>query len=205
MPAGVQASGLRIVAADDDTILNLDPLQGLWTEEQYLRLTDHSRRLLEFSDGAIEVLPMPTDRHQVISRFLFLALFALLRPLGGTVLYAPLRLRIREGKYREPDLLAVLDAADPRRQNAYWLGADIVMEIVSPDEPERDTRVKRLDYAEAGIPEYWIVDPQEETIAVLRLESGRYIEHGVYRHGDTATSVLLPSFSVPVSDALTAS
>src|SRR5438552_2883596 len=118
------------------------------SEEEYLRLTGGSRRLLEFADGSIEVLPMSTDKHQVISRFLFLALFARTQRLGGSVLYAPLRLQIREGKYREPDLLFVADANDPRRQNAYWLGADLVVEIVSPDDPERDIKVKRADYAE---------------------------------------------------------
>ncbi len=77
---------------------------------------------------------------------------------------APLRLRIREGKYREPDLLLVLSAHDPRRQNRFWLGADLVVEIVSPEKPERDLIDKRSDYTEARIPEYWIVNPQEETI-----------------------------------------
>jgi len=52
-------------------------------------------------------------------------------------LYTPLRLQIRSGKFREPDLLVVRDAHDPRGQNAYWLGADRVVEIVSPDDPER--------------------------------------------------------------------
>ncbi|MDQ6693828.1 MAG: Uma2 family endonuclease [Chloroflexota bacterium] len=206
-------SELRIVAADDDTVLDLDPMQGLWTTEQYLRLTDGSRRMLEFSGGSIEVLPMPTDKHQVISRFIFLMMFPLVQSLGGTLLYAPIRLRIQEGKFREPDLLLLLDAHDPRRRNAYWLGADLVMEIVSPDDPERDTRAKRLEYAEAGIPEYWIVDPEEETVTVLSLQtsqaairgSGRYAEEGIYRRGDTATSILLPAFRVPVSDIFDAS
>src|SRR6478672_7204209 len=99
MPVDIRAPELRIVAADDDTILNLDSLQGLWTEEQYLRATDHSRRLLEFTDGNIEVLPMPTDKHQVISQFLLLALLPFIRKLGGRILYAPVRMRIREGKY----------------------------------------------------------------------------------------------------------
>jgi hypothetical protein len=40
------------------------PEQGAWTEEQYLRLTDHTNQLVEFTDGVLEVLPMPTDRHQ---------------------------------------------------------------------------------------------------------------------------------------------
>ena len=46
----------------------------------------------------------------------------------------------------------MMDARDPRAQNAYWLGADLVVEIVSPDDPERDTVVKRSDYASAHIP-----------------------------------------------------
>jgi Uma2 family endonuclease len=204
MAVDVGTPALRIVAADDDTILNLDLLQGLWTEEQYLRLTDGTRRLLEFVDGSLEVLPMPTDKHQVISRFLFLALFAFTQSRGGTVLYAPLRLQIRESKFREPDLLLVRNANDPRRQNAYWLGADLVVEIVSPDDPERDTVVKRADYAEAGIPEYWIVNPEDESITVLQLQGDRYIEHGTFGRGDAATSALLAGFSVPVADVFDA-
>lgn len=204
MATDVRTSTLRIVSADNDTIADLDLMQGTWTEEQYLRLTDYSRRLLEFTDGSIEVLSMPTDKHQVISRFVFLALLHAVGPQGGTVLYAPLRLQIREGKYREPDLLLVLDADDPRRQNAYWLGADLVVEVVSKDDPERDTRAKRADYAEAKIPEYWIVNPEDETLTVLRLEGQQYVEHGVFRRGDTATSVLLPGFGVQVDQVFDA-
>jgi Uma2 family endonuclease len=186
------------VAPDDDTILDLAPIQGLWTVEQYLKLTDHSRRLLEFTDGVIEVLPMPTDRHQVISRFLLFAFFGFVQHTGGTVLYAPLRIQIREGKFREPDLLLVRDANDPRRQNRYWLGADLVVEIVSPDDPERDTKVKRAEYAKVNIPEYWLVNPEDDTITVLTLERQSYREYGVFRRGDTATSVLLQGFAVQV-------
>ncbi|MEO5952423.1 MAG: Uma2 family endonuclease [Chloroflexia bacterium] len=204
MPVDLQAPALRIVDADDDTILNLDLIQGLWTEEQYLRLTNHSHRLLEFSEGSIEVLPMPTDKHQVISRFLLLAFLPFVQKLGGTILYAPLRLQISEGKYREPDLLLVQDASDPRRQNAYWLGADLVVEIVSPDEPERDTIVKRKEYAQAGIPEYWIVDPEHEIITVLQLAGNRYVEDGAYRRDEVATSALFVGFSIQVSDVFDA-
>jgi Uma2 family endonuclease len=200
MSVGLQSPGLRIVSADDETILDLDPMQGLWTEEQYLRLTNYSRRLLEFSDGSIEVLPTHTDKHQVLSRFLLLAFLPFVQKLGGTILYAPLRLRIREGKYREPDLLLVLNAEDARRQDAYWLGADLVIEIVSPDDPDRDIRVKRKEYAQAGIPEYWIVNPAADTVLVLRLVGNRYAEHGTYHRGDTATSPLLKDFAIQVND-----
>jgi Uma2 family endonuclease len=182
----------------DDLVLDLLPLQGQWDEEQYLWLTDYTNRLIEFTDGYIEVLPMPTDNHQAILEHLFLAFLAFLKPLGGKVRFAPLRLRIRPRKFREPDLLLVRSASDSRRQNRYWQGADLVLEVVSPDKPERDLVEKRGDYAEAGIPEYWIANPQTETLTVLWLEGDAYAEHGIFGRGSTATSVLLPGFEMAV-------
>lgn len=198
MTAGLSVPRLRIATENDETIVELAPLQGLWTVEQYLAITDQSRRLVEYVDGTIEVLPMPTDRHQVISQTLFLILHAHIHPRGGIVLYAPLRLRIRDGKFREPDLVLVQRRDDPRRQPRYWIGADLVVEIVSPDDPERDTVVKRADYAEAGIPEYWIVEPDAERVVVLTLRDGVYHEAGAYRQGQQIRSVLLPELAVPV-------
>lgn len=204
MTVAVQTGILRLVTADGEPLASLDEMQGLWTAEQYLRLTQSSRRLIEFTSGDLEVLSMPTRKHQAILGLLYVALLMFLRLRGGAVYFAPLRLQLREGKFREPDLLLLLDAQDPRGQNTYWLGADLVLEVVSPDDPGRDTIVKRLDYAEAGIPEYWIVHPEEETITVLWLEQAQYVEHGVFRRGETATSVLLEGFAVVVSEVLDA-
>ena len=95
-----------------DLIEDLVPPQGQWSEELYLALTDHDNRLIEFTDGFLEVLPMPTDKHQCISRFMFLALWRYIDAKGGTAHYAPLRLRIRAGKFREPDILLLLSATD---------------------------------------------------------------------------------------------
>jgi len=77
-------------------------------------------------------------------------------------------------------------------------GADLVLEVVSPDKPERDLVEKRSDYAEAGVPEYWIANPQTEMITVLWLEDDAYVEHGSFGRGSTATSALLPGFEVAV-------
>ena len=119
MTVAAQPLGLQIVTPDDRVVIDLKPLQELWTQSQYLQLTDHARLLLEFTGGHLEVLPMPTDHHRAISQFLFLALLPFVGALGGKVHYAPLRLRIRDGKFREPDLLLVRDAHDPRRRNDY--------------------------------------------------------------------------------------
>jgi Uma2 family endonuclease len=187
-----------------DVLEEVLPRQGEWSEQAYLLLTDHRNHLIEFTDGFLEVLPMPTDKHQSILQFLFLAFFHVVQPTGGQVHFAPLRLQIREGKYREPDLILFLSAADPRRQDRFWRGADLVLEVVSEDDPERDLIDKRSDYAEAHVPEYWIVNPQTETITVLRLHGDAYQEAGVYRRGELARSVLKSNFAVAVSDVFDA-
>jgi Uma2 family endonuclease len=183
----------------------LFPAQGEWSEDDYLWLTDHTRRLAEFTDGRIEVLPMPTDEHLRMVLFLYRALYAFLAARGvGIVLVAPLRLRVRPGRYREPDVLLLLSATDARRGNRYWTGADLVLEVVSPDDPKRDLVRKRREYARAGILEYWIVNPVTEQILVLRLEGTAYVEHGIFTRGTQATSVLLKGFAVVVADVLDA-
>lgn len=202
MAVELRGSAMRLKLADDDTEIDLDALQGLWSVEQYLKLTNQTNRLIEFSDGVIEVLPMPTKYHQAVSRVLFLALLAVMQRIGGDLFYAPLRLEVRAGKFREPDLLLVLNRDDPRAQNEYWTGADLVIEIVSPDKPQRDTEEKPIEYAEAGIPEYWIVNPLTNTITVLVLDGAEYVEHGVFQRGERAGSKLLSGFSISVDAVL---
>jgi Uma2 family endonuclease len=186
------------------TLLELLPDQGMVGEETYLWLTDHTTRLIEYTDGYIEVLPMPTDEHQGILAYLEDEVKACPQMRDGVVRFSPLRVRLRDGKIREPDLLLLLDRRDPRRSNRYWSGADLVMEVVSPDKPERDLVEKRRDYAEAGIPEYWIVNPLNRTITVLTLDGDAYREHGVFTLGMQATSVLLVGFALDVRAAFAA-
>ncbi|MFP4441273.1 MAG: Uma2 family endonuclease [Chloroflexaceae bacterium] len=198
MALEMRAAEMRLKLTDDATEIDLAALQGSWSVAQYLTLSNQTHRLIEFTDGVIEVLPMPTKYHQAISKLLFLALLAFVQPRGGDVFYAPLRLQVRPGTFREPDLLLILDKADPRAQNEFWLGADLLVEIVSPDRPERDTEEKPLDYAGFGIPEYWIVNPLTETITVLRLAGEGYTEYGLFRRGEDAASHLLTGFRVSV-------
>jgi len=172
------------------------PRQGDWSDDLYLWLTERTNRLIEFTDGYVETLPVPTATHQIVLAALYDLFKPYVKARNGIVLFSGLRMRVREGKFRGPDLLLLRDRSDPRNRDRYWLGADLVVEVVSPDEPDRDLVVKRRDYAEANVPEYWIVDPRSETITVLVLTGGRYVEHGVFARGDTATSRLLDSFTV---------
>ena len=178
-------------------IAQLFPAQGHWSEEEYLALdTNH---LIEYSHGQIEVLPMPTQSHQllVIALFKFLDNFIRTRQLG-TVLLAPMRVQLWQGKFREPDILFMRTEHEDRRSDQFWQGADLVMEVVSPDDPRRDRVTKRREYAQTGIPEYWIVDPAQRSITVLTFDEQTYALHGEFDEGADATSVLLDGFNVSV-------
>ncbi|MCB9873168.1 MAG: Uma2 family endonuclease [Planctomycetaceae bacterium] len=181
-------------------IAELFPRQGHWSEGEYLSIK--SNRLMELSKGRLEMLPMPTQSHQLIVAFLYQRLleFVTVRQLG-LVLFAPLRVKVGDGQIREPDIVFMSEANKHRRNNEFWLGADLVIEVVSNDDPKRDLEVKRHEYAQAGIPEYWIVDPRNSTTSILRLaaEGSSYIEAGAYKSGDVAASVLLEGLTIDVA------
>ena len=180
------------------------PRQGEWRESQYLALS--TNRLIEFADGCLEFLPMPTPFHQAIVAFLYNLLNAfVLAHVEGEVFFAPCRIRTIPGKYREPDLFyARPERLRDRHQPAE--GADLAMEVTSgePDDRKHDLEEKREEYAKARIPEYWIVDPQERTITVLRLDGISYRVHGAFAAGQRATSELLRGFSVAVDEVFAA-
>ena len=185
-------------------IAELFPEQGELSESDYLLLTDRTNRLAEFVDGKIEVLAMPTDEHQEIVLFLvnLLRAFAMKMKVGRALM-APLRVKVADGRFREPDVVFVMQPP-AKRVNRFWSGADLVMEVVSEDDPDRDWVAKRRDYAKARVPEYWIVDPQTLTITVLTLAVRSYKVHGVFKPSETATSKLLKGFEVAVADVFAA-
>ena len=81
------------------------------------------------------------------------------------------KVRLRARKYREPDILFIKAAHRSGIKKQYCEKADLVIEVVSEKNRPHDIKKKRIEYAEAGIPEYWIIDPEEETITVLVLKS----------------------------------
>jgi len=111
------------------------PRQGDWTDEGISRLTDHRTRLIEFTDG-LEVSPMPTDKHQAILGSL-LCIPDLHQRVAAKVRFSPLRLRIRPGKFREPDLTLIAQPATPAAGSLLARGR-FGTEVVSPDKPDRD-------------------------------------------------------------------
>lgn len=175
------------------------PRQGEWTEDEYLSLD--TNRLVELTDGVLEFLPMPQPSHARLSRYLsdLLRGFVASKALGE-IFWAPFSVRIGPNKLREPDIVFLRHQRIPH-EDVPPDGADLVVEVVSEGRPhrDRDFRAKRKEYALAGIPEYWIVDPETQTITVLTLVDNVYAVHGEFQAGSQATSVLLPGFQVDVT------
>ena len=192
-----------------------DPPDGTpMTEAAFDRLVTEFG--VELVDGRLDYLPMPYDLHAGIVHFLTRVFdHHLLANFPDAVLRgSKIRIRIPEWartnrQTREPDLVSLLDPRDRRRGREVWTGADLCIEVVSPDHPDRDYVVKRPEYAAAGISEYWIVDPRDRTpedgrgrsIRVLTLDGDAYRER-LYEEGDTAASVLLPGLTVNVTACL---
>ena len=176
------------------------PRQGDWNEADFLEF-ETANFPAELVDGCLELLPMPTRTHQRLLRYLMGLLQSAVKPSSlGEVLFAPCPIRLAPGHLREPDLfVAKLSESDepPAAADVLW-----VLEIVSPGQLNRDRDLidKRRDYAQARIPEYWIVDPIEETVTVLSLDGQSYRAHGEFKPGTVATSPLLPKFQINVTE-----
>ena len=162
---------------------------------QRLRETNNDR--LELIDGELFVTPSPTPMHQDISGNLY-TLFrnAVFESGRGRVYYAPLDVRLAENTIVQPDLFVVLSDRHFFLTVSKVEGApSLAVEIVSPSTSAYDRVTKRELYARYGVPEYWLVDPEAETITVFSdPQEGRY--HAELVTSDVTVSATIPGLSV---------
>jgi Uma2 family endonuclease len=157
----------------------------------------------EWVDGAIIEMP-PADlmEHQDRSGLLYMLLQFHVQPRRlGRVFYSPALMRLPNRRTgRDPDLLFVAAEHEHRIRGAYLDGAaDLVVEIVSPESVERDYHEKLAEYEAAGIPEYWIVDPQEEAALFYQLGADSRYQLATVPEDGIYTSRVVPGFRLRVS------
>ncbi len=159
------------------------------TYEQYLDWLDEDT-WAEWEEGMIRILSPASYRHQQLATFLLRLLAAWAEETGaGIVIPAPFVMHLPAvPSAREPDLLFVArDHLDRLRDNTLEGPADLVVEIVSPESRVRDRGTKRAEYELGGVPEYWVIDPDERRAEFYRrCASARFVEQlpdseGVYR------------------------
>ncbi|QDU86994.1 hypothetical protein Pla175_03480 [Pirellulimonas nuda] len=181
-------------------LATLYPQQGAWDEVEYLHLTDGSNRRIELTGGVLEFLPLPTLKHQTLAGFFYHALLAFVTKHDlGVVPFPPIRVRSPAGQIREPDALFLSKANSRWLHNRVFEGADLVAEVVSGDakDRKRDLVTKHAEYAQAGISEYWVIDPEQRVVLVYKLTGAEYALHGRFESGE-ADSVLLTGFALDV-------
>jgi len=151
-------------------IAQLWPPQEEWTEADYFELPE-SNRIIELSNGEIIMPPHPTNTHQrvVLSLVLKIQSFVEAHDMG-IVRFSPLPVWLWPGKIREPDILFVSHTHADRVGEQFYGPPDLVVEVTSPSTARTDRRDKHREYAQAGIGEYWLVDPDEQTVEVFVLE-----------------------------------
>ena len=112
---------------------------------------------------------------------------------------APLDVELAPNNTFQPDIVVLLKASRWKLKERHIIGApELVVEIISPTSETHDRYRKLAAYARAGVPEYWIVDPDSRTVEVLLLESGKYLSQGVYRGKATLPSLVVPGLAVEV-------
>ena len=155
----------------------------------------------ELIDGELFMSPSPRLKHQdaVGNLFAILRDFVRARSLGR-VFVAPFDVHLPSGDIVEPDVLFVAQSNCGILQDWVRGVPDLVVEVLSPDGVERDRIVKRDLYAQNGIQEYWIVDPEAKTVEVFSPSGNRYEPNGYFEVDDFIVSPLLTEFKVPVAD-----
>lgn len=180
------------------------PAQGEWTYEDFLRLPDDGNRY-EVIRGALYVTPPPVPEHQFSSAELAFQLSDFVRRNDlGLVLTAPMGVKLPRGIATpvQPDIMFFRKGNGPRWDLGYYEGVpDLLVEILSPGTRRRDQTVKLQAYQEAGVPEYWLVDPDARTAVVYVLEKGKgYTELCRGGEGERVRSSVLPGFDLAVAD-----
>jgi Uma2 family endonuclease len=179
------------------------------TFEEYLSYDDGTEKLYELFDGELIELPPESGENIGILGFVYLQL----APLVGHIRVRwGLELEVRgEPKNRYPDLTVIreehIQQLQPR--NTIRLSMQpplLVIEAVSPGQSnrERDYIAKRQQYQERGIPEYWLIDPSQQTVTVLELADGIYQELGVFSGSVSIGSSVISGLSMTAQQVLNA-
>ncbi len=175
------------------------PPQGSWTYDDYAALPDDGHRY-EIVNGVLIMAPAPSPGHQDIVGEIFAYLRTHVKLAGlGRVFPGPVDVELGPKNVYQPDVVVVLNAHLDRVAEKKIIGApDLVVEIASPSTAAVDRLTKHDVYARAGIPEYWIVKPERQTVELFVLEDGEYRSLGIFKEQATLPSRVVPDLPMQV-------
>lgn len=176
------------------------PEKDRYTYEDYQQLPEGAP--YELLRGRLAMSPAPTPRHQLVQANLFFELSRGVRDQDeGHALSAPLDVRLSDTTVLQPDLVFIeTDRTDLVGDQAIEGAPDLVVEILSPASAHRDLTEKKRLYETHGVREYWIADPDSETVEVPPLTDEGLSLHERHVDAGTAASALLDGFAVDLAD-----
>ena len=184
----------------------LKPRAGIrLTIEEFLGLPDtEDRRKMELNEGELYIMPRPRRVHRAWHLDLVMHIQAYLtgfdEPPAEFFLDFVVALSLESRTLLAPDLCIVLrERLDLVGDRMVEGAPDVAMEILSSDR-RRDLVRKRQLYAEAGVPEYWIFDPDGDTVTLLEFREAEYAERAVLGADNSLTTPLLPGLEIPLTD-----
>ena len=175
-------------------------MRHVWTYEDSLALPESEPIRYEIFDGELSMTPSPNTRHQEISWNLSLAFGIWLKgnPVGK-IFTAPYDVIFSTNplEYVEPYLVYVSKErlSIITKQNIQGI-PDLIIEIAE----KRDRKEKFDLYQRFGVPEYWIVDPETDTVQIFRGRDGLYVSAGEFRGESPLESPILPGLSIPAHE-----
>lgn len=171
------------------------------TYDDYAAIDDG--QYYELAGGKLELMsPAPYVTHQMIS-------YEIQKKLDHScssnyiILYSPVDLILSPSEVRQPDLVLIhRDRFDIISKRGIEGAPDLVVEILSPSSLKRDKIDKLKVYAEYQIPEYWIVDTENECLEQYTLQDNRYELINIFQEEETITSTHIPCISFAMKDIM---
>lgn len=175
----------------------------LWTYNEMVAELPETHQPTELWNGEIVMSPAPHPNHQrIVGRFYkLLDQFVHKRGLGE-VLVSPCDVVLTQKRVVQPDVLFIATARLGIVKNFIDGPPDLAMEVISETSWQRDRIQKKALYEQCGLPEYWIIDPDSETIEVFALTKGVYQLHSRAVGSQPAKSRLLVGFGFAFKDLL---
>ena len=169
--------------------------QRLWTYDEMVAELPETNQPVELWNGEIIMSPAPHPDHQRIVRNFFRKLDQLVeRRLLGEVLFSPVDVVLTPRRVVQPDVLFIEKARLNIVSSCVHGAPDLVMEVISAGSWQRDRIQKKALYEQAGVAEYWIIDPDAKAIEVFTLTKGAYQLHSKATGKAPAKSKLLAGF-----------
>jgi Uma2 family endonuclease len=179
---------------------------GKMTLEEFFNYDDGTDAMYEFEDGELILMTAESERNQRIAMFILVCLVQLGIPssqlrMKTEIVTTGSRVRVPDLVVFSEELAIAMEGAKRSTVMPEMPPPLLVVEVVSPNQENRDYRYKRSEYAARGIAEYWIVDPIAQKVTVLEWVEGFYDER-VYQGESAIVSSIFANLQLTAAEVL---